>query len=290
MGFRYLQWCQGLFKSSQTQRRKQSLIALEETRTIDSDLQDQPVRVRHRPSAISLDRQGAREDLCLRMKYHLRNFLIGSLPAAWVQDNLVSFLQKYAFYQIDLVVGGGGMFDTGQQFVFNLGGGPGFRVHQFGGGRPRGRPREANQASDDRPQSAMSAITNLLPLLVLFLLPLLSTIFSSPTSPGPSFRFDSPEEPYTRQRTTPRHKVNYYINPKDVEDYTNRKLNELDRQAESKYVSDLTYKCQAEQRQKTRMIDEAQGWFFQDLDKMREAHDLEMKSCKRLEELGFAVY
>lgn len=182
------------------------------------------------------------------------------------------------------------MFDAGPQFVFNLGGGPGFRVHQFGGGRPRGRPREANQASEDRPQSAMSAITNLLPLLILFVLPLLSTIFSSSASPGPSFRFDSPEEPHTRQRTTPRHKVNYYINPKDVEDYTNRKLNDLDRQAESKYVSDLTYECQAEQRHKTRMIDEAQGWFFQDLDKIREAHDLEMRNCKRLEELGFAVY
>lgn len=194
------------------------------------------------------------------------------------------------FDVINFDVGEGGMFDTGPQFVFNLGGGPGFRVHQFGGGRPRGRPRDANQASDDRPQSAMSAITNLLPLLILFVLPLLSTIFSSPTSPGPSFVFDSPKEPYTRQRTTPQHKVNYYINPKDVEDYTNWKLNELDRRAESKYVSDLTYECQAERRQKTRMIVGAQGWFFQDLDKMREARDLEMRNCKRLEELGFAVY
>ena len=75
-----------------------------------------------------------------------------------------------------------------------------------------------------------------------------------------------------------------------MEDYTNWKLNELDRRAESKYVSDLTYECQAERRQKTRMIDEAQGWFFQDLDKMREARDLEMRNCKRLEELGFTVY
>ena len=36
------------------------------------------------------------------------------------------------------------MFDGGPQFVFNMGGGPGFRVHQFGGDRPRRRPREAN--------------------------------------------------------------------------------------------------------------------------------------------------
>lgn len=89
--FRCLQWCQGLFKFSQIQRRKQNMIALEETRTIDLDLQDQLVRVRHRPSVISLDRQGAREDLCLRMKYHPKSYLTGSLPAAWAQDLLVSF-------------------------------------------------------------------------------------------------------------------------------------------------------------------------------------------------------
>lgn len=97
MVFRCLQWCQELFKFSQIQRRKQNLIALEETRTIDSDLQDRPVRVRPRPSAISLDRQGAREDLCLRVKYHPKSYLIVSLLAAWAQDILVSFLQKYAF-------------------------------------------------------------------------------------------------------------------------------------------------------------------------------------------------
>ncbi len=178
------------------------------------------------------------------------------------------------------------MFDTGPQYVFNLGGGPGFRVHQFGGGRPRGRPREANRTSDERPQTAMSALTNLLPLLILFILPLLTSIFSSSASPGPSFRFDSPKEPYTMHRETPRLKVNYYINPKDVADYNNRKLSELDRQAENRYLSDLTSECQVEQRQRTRMVEEAQGWFFQDVDKMRAARELEMRSCRRLEKLG----
>lgn len=180
------------------------------------------------------------------------------------------------------------MFDNGSQYVFNLGGGPGFRVHQFGGGRPRRRPREANAASDEPPQTTASALSNLLPLLILFILPLLSSICSTTTPAGPSFLFDSPKDPYTLHRRTPRLKVNYYINPKDVVDYSGRKMNELDRIAENKYVSDLQFGCQAEHRQRNRMMDEAQGWFFQDADKMQEARNLDMRSCRRLQEFGLS--
>lgn len=182
------------------------------------------------------------------------------------------------------------MFDGGgSQFVFNLGGGPGFRVHQFGGGRPRRRPRDADGNTEERPANAISALSNLLPLLILFILPLLSSIFSSTTPNSPSIRFDSPKEPYTMHRVTPRLRVNYYINPKDVVDYTGRKLNELDRQAENRYITDLQYECQAEQRQRSRMVEEAQGWFFQDADKMQAAREFNMKSCRRLEGFGFST-
>lgn len=180
------------------------------------------------------------------------------------------------------------MFDGGgSQFVFNLGGGPGFRVHQFGGGRPRRRPREANNNSEERPATAMSALSNLLPLLILFVLPLLSSIFSSTTSSGPSIRFDAPKEPYTMRRVMPQLRLDYYINPADVVDYTGRKMNELDRKAENKYIADLQYECQAEHRHKGRMFEEAQGWFFQDPHKMQAAREYDMRNCRRLEEFGF---
>lgn len=185
--------------------------------------------------------------------------------------------------------GGGGMFDNGPQYVFNLGGGPGFRVHQFGGGRPRRRPREANGTSDEPPQTTTSTLSNLLPLLILFILPLLSSIFSATTPAGPSIQFDSPKDPYTMHRRTPRLKINYYINPKDVEDYSGRKMSELDRLAENKFVSDLQFGCQAEQRQRSRMVDEAQGWFFEDADKMQEARNLDMRNCRRLQEFGLPM-
>ena len=181
---------------------------------------------------------------------------------------------------------GGGVFDTGPQFVFNLGGGPGFRVHQFGGNRPRRRPRDANGNTAEQPQGAMSALSNLLPLLILFVIPLLSSIFSATTPSGPSFRFDSPEPPYTMQRTTSNLKVDYYVNPRDVADYSYRKMNDLDKRAESSFITNLQYECQLENRQRTRMMEDAQGWFFIDEDKMRAARSFEMRSCRKLDDFG----
>lgn len=179
------------------------------------------------------------------------------------------------------------MFDTGPQFVFNLGGGPGFRVHQFGGGQPRRRPRAANANGEERPQSTMGALSNLLPLLILFVLPLLSSLFSSAIPSGPSIHFQ-PGPPNTLQKTSQRLKVDYYLNPQDIVDYTGRKLNDLDRKAETQYVTQLQYECQIETRTRNRMIEEAQGWFFQDVDRMRDARNFEMRSCQRLDSFGFA--
>jgi DnaJ family protein B protein 12 len=231
------------------------------------------------------------EGLCSMLRYHRRSCLIGSsaVVVGWVallvgprfgRENMAVGLQETG--------GGGGMFDTGPQFVFNLGGGPGFRVHQFGGGQPRRRPRAANgNAAEERPQSTMGALSNLLPLLILFVLPLLSSLFSSAMPSGPSIHFQ-PGPPNTMHKTSHRLKVNYYLNPDDLIDYTPRKLSELDKKAETQYVTQLQYDCQIETRTRNRMVEEAQGWFFQDVDRMREARNYEMRSCQQLDAFGFA--
>jgi DnaJ family protein B protein 12 len=174
----------------------------------------------------------------------------------------------------------------GSQFVFNLGGGPGFRVHQFGGGRPRRRPREANDA-EQRPQSLTTIFTNLLPLIILFVLPLLSSLFSSSdsTSSGPDVRYEA-EAPFTTRRTTPRWHFEYYVNPAEVADYSPNSLHSLDKRVELNYMRTLQYNCANERQTQQRLVQEAQGWFFQDTDKMMQARSLEMQSCRRLRELG----
>ncbi|KAI9843897.1 MAG: hypothetical protein M1837_006051 [Sclerophora amabilis] len=181
--------------------------------------------------------------------------------------------------------GGGGMFSTGPQFMFDLGGGPGVRIHQFGGNRPRRRPREANDPDQPAP-TLSSTLSNLLPLLILFVLPLLSSLFSSSESTsGPTFRFESPSPPHILHRLTPNLKINYYVNPNDVAEYTGRKLKQLDQRAEVSYVGKLRSECEVEMSARQRVMQDAQGWFFQDVDKMREARAMDQRSCRRLDEL-----
>jgi DnaJ homolog subfamily B member 12 len=179
----------------------------------------------------------------------------------------------------------------GAQFVFNLGGGPGIRVHQFGGARPRRRPREANEEQEEgSPSTFVSLITNLLPIIVLFILPLLSSVFSGGDSASslPEFRFQ-PAPPYDSLRTTPRWKLKYYVNERDIVDYPVRKLNQLDQRVEASYVSTLQYQCQSELQTRNRLMQQAQGWFFQDAERLREARNMDMTSCRRLENLGIPL-
>lgn len=277
------QWYRALSKFCQMRRRSKSTIGLEAIQITGSVLAP---RHQHRLSAGSPDRPVEEEDPCLRTKSLQKSCSTDSLGAAgWVEDPSVG-LKVHLANDIALTWYLGG-FDTGPQFVFNMGGAPGFRVHQFGGGRPRRRPREAN-GNGEAPQSASSVLSNLLPLLILFVLPLLSSIFSSSAPKGPSIRFDTPEPPYVMHRTTPRLHVDYFLNPVEVEDYSNRNFRDLDRKAENSYVTNLQYDCQLEMRTRNRMIENAQGWFFQDVDKMREARSYEMRSCRRLDEWGFS--
>ncbi|KAF1987866.1 DUF1977-domain-containing protein [Aulographum hederae CBS 113979] len=180
--------------------------------------------------------------------------------------------------------GGGGMFDTGPAFVFNMGGGPGVRIHQFGGGRPRRRPDGTNQPEEA--PTATSALSSLLPLLFLFLLPLLSSLFGGSSTPtGPSMRFDASTPPHTQYRVSQSLKVPYWVNPSDVEGYNRPKWRETDRLAETRYINKLNVECDMEQQTRSRLVQDAQGWFFQDTEKMEQAKKMEMRSCRKLNEL-----
>ena len=62
-------------------------------------------------------------------------------------------------------------------------------------------------------------------------------------------------------------------------------MNQLDQKAEVNYVSKLRYDCELEIQGRERLMQEAQGWFFQDVEKMRAARNLDLRSCRRLDEL-----
>ncbi|KXS96063.1 hypothetical protein AC578_6390 [Pseudocercospora eumusae] len=189
--------------------------------------------------------------------------------------------------------GGGGMGGPfaggfgGPGFVFNMGGGPGIRVHQFGGGQPRRRP---HNHENQQPQSIFQALQGLLPLLLLFLLPLLSSLFSGSGTPsGPTMRFDAAVPPHTHQHMSGKLNIPYWVNPKEVTEYTPKKWRELDTAAERKYIGHLSAECEWEQSQRQRLANEAMGFFFTDQVKLERAKKMEMPSCKKLQGYGYRL-
>ncbi|KAK0840657.1 Chaperone protein dnaJ [Friedmanniomyces endolithicus] len=183
---------------------------------------------------------------------------------------------------------GGGMFNGGPGFAFNVGGGgPGVRIHQFGGNRPRQRPHNHDQ--NGQPASLGSAIQSLLPLLLLFLLPILSSLFSGSTPTGPGLRFDAAVPPHTLSHTSNRLSIPYWVNPTEVEGYTAKKWRDLDKVAENKFMSQLSAECEWELAQRRRLEEEARGFFYTDVAMLERARTMEMKGCRKLEGLGYRV-
>ena len=146
---------------------------------------------------------------------------------------------------------------------------------------PRRRPR-----TGDEPQpTGLSALTQLLPLLLLFILPLLSSLFSGTTSSGPSVRYDNPVPPMTMHRVTPKYKIDYWVNPVEVEGWKSNKMYGLDQRAEVDYVTHLKYQCENESHRKRQEIQDSTGFFFTDEDRLRRARAMPMPGCRRLDEL-----
>jgi hypothetical protein len=239
-----------------------------------------------RRSAASQDSLG--EDQCSRMRSRQKSYSTGFLEEVALVAGLVVVplacvrtMRPKLPACADLSLEGG---FGGPQFVFNMGGGPGFTVHRMGGGMPRRRPRTAEEQQQ---QGGLSGLAQLLPLLLLFLLPLLSNLFTASTA-GPSFRFDQPQPPMTMHRVTPRYKLDYFVNPKDVDGWKSSKLNDLDKKAEAEYIQILQYNCADETQRKRNEMQDATGFFFTDEARLKRAKERKMPACERLGELRIA--
>lgn len=90
-------------------------------------------------------------------------------------------------------------------------------------------------------------------------------------------------------RTTPRLNLNYFVNPADVEELSPKKLRQFDHKVEVDYVSTLRFECENEVHQRERAIQDAQGWFFPDVEKMKQARAMELKSCRKFDSLRLKV-
>ncbi|KAK9447035.1 DnaJ domain-containing protein [Limtongia smithiae] len=195
--------------------------------------------------------------------------------------------------------GGGGGFQTS----FSGFGGPGIRIHSFGGGSPfssfgggaqprRPQTNGANGANANTESLSPRMLLQLLPLLLLFIVPIISTFFDSSSSSDSGIfqtkaRFEfTPAPPYTAERVSRNYKVPYYVNPSETADYSDKRLAQLDQRAEASFVRILQNKCDYEYDLRQRKLEESQGWFFVNQEKYEKAKGMKMESCDRLRSLG----
>jgi len=172
-----------------------------------------------------------------------------------------------------------------------MGGGPGVRVHQFGGGRPQRRPQGQRQDPNAPPRTAASALTNLLPLILLFILPLLSSLFGSDSNSSsarlPKYSIDVPHPPtYTYQHVSHGMQVPYYVDASAVHGYGFGQWRTLDRAVEQSLTNKLNRECGRELDEREELTRRAQGWFSIDQDIMQQVNEMPMASCRRLKSYG----
>lgn len=103
-------------------------------------------------------------------------------------------------------------------------------------------------------------------------------------------RFDAAMPPHTQQHTSNRFHVPYWVDPKEVKDYSKSQWKQLDKMAENRYVQVLTSECESEQTIRTRLAQEAQGFFWTDMEKLDRARQMDMPSCRKLQSLTGGRY
>ncbi|BFZ56148.1 Chaperone protein dnaJ [Savitreella phatthalungensis] len=186
--------------------------------------------------------------------------------------------------------GGRGMHGGGFDSPFVSFGGPGIRVHHFGGGGFSGQTGAAN-AGGARNQSWIQ----LLPLIVILGFSVLSSLFSSLFGGGdsagffnnaPGYAF-SEQVPYTSIRHTPAHNIPFYVDPAQVAPLSAAKLAQLDKRAETTYIRSLRESCEWEHQDRERRMNDAYGFFSVDKKALNEARNMKLKNCDELRRYGY---
>ncbi|CAM0136075.1 Chaperone protein dnaJ [Umbelopsis sp. WA50703] len=181
---------------------------------------------------------------------------------------------------------GGGGFDGpgfGPGFRSATFVGPGFRTRTFNtGGARRG------QGQRQQPTSTWMTLAQLLPLLLLFGVSILSSLFSDNT---PQFSFDRTSL-YSQARSTRQHRVDYYVNPSAFSSYEKnaRKLREFEQNVELNWIRGLQAGCQNEKQTRSARINQARGGLFgfgHDEERYQQALKMPMKSCEQLRSFGY---
>jgi DnaJ family protein B protein 12 len=189
--------------------------------------------------------------------------------------------------------------------VFSATFGPGgFRTTRMGGGFPRQQPAPA--------QADRNQLIALLPILFIFLFPVLSSIvsglFSTPPIPDPAYSYDKTTQFSSLRYTTP-HKVPYHINPTQFSKHPiweslspeaqkvpqagnvghSPQLKTFEKKIEERFAQAYWDQCQREEQRKRNEISAEQGLFGigTDWEKVRKIQERKLESCQILIKHGF---
>jgi DnaJ family protein B protein 12 len=169
------------------------------------------------------------------------------------------------------------------------------------------RRQAGNQADQNRNQ-----LLQLLPVIIIFLLPvlssLLSSLFGSTPIPDPAYSFQKNSQ-YSITRLTTPHKVPYYVNPASWQAHpiyetipvnvrgekqagpkaNSRQLNAFETRIEDRFAASYYSECQREHQKKERDLENARGFFGigADLARLKEVQARKLESCEVLKRHGF---
>lgn len=175
--------------------------------------------------------------------------------------------------------GGMGGMGMGGGTTFSFGG-PGIRVHQFGG-NPGMRARRPAAATPAPPLDPKKIFWQLLPLIFLFLLPMLSGLWGGEETPRFSMSY---KPPFTEGRQTQRYDIPYYADPKVVKGMGKEEMARWDKSVETRIIADWNHGCRLERSEQERRIQDAIGIIYTDHERLRRAKSMPLPSCVKLKE------
>lgn len=177
--------------------------------------------------------------------------------------------------------------DMTAEEIFNMffgGGMPGSSVYVRRGGRwtrpgatSNTQQQQQHTHSEDTQGANLSALFQLVPVLILLLVSLFSSLFVS----DPLFSFDLSHK-YNVQRFTSNMKVNFFVKDTFHQDFTGS-LRKLEKQVEDEYVSHLRSRCFQEKSSRENLLWQARYSGSQTL--FKKAQKYPTPSCNKLEGL-----
>ncbi|XP_076230829.1 dnaJ homolog subfamily B member 12 [Calliopsis andreniformis] len=174
--------------------------------------------------------------------------------------------------------------DITAEELFNMFFGGGFPQQEFYMRRPGGRwmRQQDEQAQHAHSQQANGYTTflQMLPVLLLILLTMMSSLFIS----DPVYSLHSNAK-YSVLRTTQGLKVPYYVKENFHTEYQGS-LRRLEISVEEEYLNNLRHACYREKSYKETMMWKARNFGDQDL--FLKARNIDMPSCKRIQEMQAA--